>query len=90
MRAVAVVCLLASSLNGAPMQCSGDPDPDLRRYETPGEALYGLASQLKSHGNQAGWRDTLKYLIDHYPNSRFAERAKQDLATETSVGTPKP
>jgi hypothetical protein len=83
MKAFAVICLLGSSLgwglNWAPLQCSSDPDPELRRYETPGEALYGLAGQLKAHGNEAGWRDTLKYLIEHYPNSRFAERAKQDL-----------
>jgi hypothetical protein len=81
MRAFAVVCLLSSSLGWgwAPLQCSGDPDPDVRRYETPGEALYGLATQLKAKGNEAGWRDTLQYLIEHYPNSRFAQRAKQDL-----------
>jgi hypothetical protein len=79
MKAFAVICLLASGLNWAPLQCSSDPDPDLRRYETPGEALYGLAGQLKARGNEAGWRDTLKYLIEHYPNSRFAERAKQDF-----------
>ena len=28
----------------APFQCPSDPDPDKRREETPGEALYDLAS----------------------------------------------
>jgi hypothetical protein len=90
MRLVAV-CLLSSSLgwglNWAPLQCGGEPEGELRRYETPGEALYGLAGQLKSKGNEAGWRDTLEYLIEHYPNSRFAERAKQDLAAQSDPRT---
>jgi hypothetical protein len=89
MRAFAVVCLLSGSLGSwAPLQCSSDPDPDVRRYETPGEALYGLAGQLKARGNRDGWRDTLRYLIDHYPNSRFAERAKQDLADASGSSPP--
>jgi len=79
-----VVLLLGASLNWAPLQCSSEPDPDVRRYETPGEALYGLASELKARGNQAGWRDTLQYLIRRYPNSRFAVRAKQDLEDKGS------
>lgn len=64
----------------APLQCASDPDPSLRRYETPGEALYGLAQEFKAKGNDAAWRSTLSYLIAHYPNSRFAGMAKSDLA----------
>jgi len=63
----------------APLQCASEPDPELRRYETPGEALYGLAEQFKSKGDTAAWRATLEYLVARYPNSRFAAMARDDL-----------
>ena len=74
------VCL--ALLWQAPLQCSSDPDPKLRRYETPGEALYGLAAQFKSKGDLAAWRATLEYLLARYPNSRFATMARDDLDSE--------
>lgn len=64
------------------MQCSGEPDPDLRRYETPGEALYGLAQEFKAKGDTKSERATLQYLVAHYPNSRFAKMAADDLSAE--------
>ena len=84
MRAVAFVtsALLFSGLAHAPLQCSREPDPELRRYETPPEALYGLAERFKAKGDRKAYRDTLGYLVERYPSSRFAERAKQDLATD--------
>jgi outer membrane protein assembly factor BamD (BamD/ComL family) len=72
-----VLCLAA--LAHAPLQCASEPDPTLRRHETPGEALYGLAQKFHEQGNETAWRETLEYLIDRYPNSRFAARARQDL-----------
>ena len=69
-------------LGQAPLQCASDPDPELRRYETPGEALYGLAEQFKSKGDRAAWRATLEYLVARYPNSRFAAMARNDLESE--------
>jgi hypothetical protein len=76
---IAFLCL-AAFLAWAPLQCSHDPDPSLRREETPGEALYGLATQFKAKGETQAWRSTLEYLIARYPNSRFAVTAKDDLA----------
>ncbi|MEZ4376122.1 MAG: tol-pal system YbgF family protein [Polyangiaceae bacterium] len=73
--------LLASS---APMQCASEPDFDERREETPGEALFGLAEQFKAQGNEKARRETLEYLIAKYPNSRFAEMARSDLAKTPS------
>jgi hypothetical protein len=69
----------ALSFYFAPLQCASEPDPELRRYETPGEALYGLAQQFKAKGDDAAWRATLDYLIARYPNSRFAVTARSDL-----------
>ncbi len=71
--------LCAFGLSGAPLQCGSEPEPDLRRYETPGEALYDLAGQFKAKGDTAAWRTTLEYLIARYPNSRFAVMARSDL-----------
>jgi hypothetical protein len=71
--------LVALGLGGAPLQCASEPEPELRRYETPGEALYGLSQQFKAKGDEAAWRATLEYLIARYPNSRFAVTARSDL-----------
>jgi outer membrane protein assembly factor BamD (BamD/ComL family) len=80
MRLMPVLCL-TSLLGYAPLQCgSGDADSIEQRTETPGEALYGLAQEFKSKGDTDGWRRTLEYLRRRYPNSRFAVRAKNDLA----------
>jgi len=70
----------------APLQCSREPEPDLRRYETPPDALYDLATRFKARGEQRAYRDTLSYLVERYPNSRFAIQAKDELGA-TDAGT---
>lgn len=79
MRVVVASLLAVGLLYRAPLQCSGEPDPSVRRYEPPGEALYGLAGQFKARGEDAAWRSTLEYLVARYPNSRFAHMAREDL-----------
>lgn len=76
---------LALSAGYAPMQCRGEPEYEERRYEQPGEALYRLANQFKKSGKVDAWRTTLEHLIEHYPNSRFATMAKDDLAKAGST-----
>lgn len=88
MRTLLFLCALSTSVSSAPLQCSSEPEPELRRYETPGEALYDLAGELKAKGNVEGWRATLEYLLRRYPNSRFAVRAKQDLDASGSSSSP--
>lgn len=78
-KSIAIAVLLAA-FGSAPLQCAGDPDPELRRYETPGEALYELATQFKAKGDQQAYESTLEFLIARYPNSRHAEMARSDLA----------
>ncbi len=85
-RVVAPFVLLAA-LGGAPMQCSGGPDPAKAPEETPGEALYQLAQEFRSRGDEAAWRQTLEHLIARYPSSRFAVAARQDLA-DAGVAAP--
>jgi len=85
---IAAVVLGLATLGQAPLQCGGEPDYSLRQHETPGEALYGLAEQFKAEGDEAAWRKTLERLIERYPNSRFAARAKLDL--QKAAGEPGP
>jgi len=80
MRFLVAVLLCGALFNWAPLQCQSDPEPALRRSETPGEALYGLAKQFRAKGDEEAWKATLEYLITRYPNSRFSIRAKADLA----------
>lgn len=87
MRSLAFVTCAAlfADLASAPLQCSREPEPELRRYETPPEALYVLAERFKAKGDVPAYRDTLVYLVERYPSSRFAERAKQDLTGMTGT-----
>ncbi|HVW28594.1 MAG TPA: hypothetical protein VHC69_24685 [Polyangiaceae bacterium] len=70
----------------APLQCSRDPGPELGREETPPEALYGLATRFKAKGDVPAYRDTLSYLVERYPSSRFAVMAKDELAARHDGG----
>jgi hypothetical protein len=73
----AVIFLL--SLGSAPVQCARDPAPERAIEEQPGEALYELAEQFRERGETKARKDTLAYLVERYPSSRFAARAKQEL-----------
>lgn len=75
--------LLAASLSlgFAPLQC-GSGDPEDLPSETPPEALYQLSEHFRKQGNEKARVETLEYLIDRYPNSRFAVRAKNELERE--------
>lgn len=76
-----LVLLLASSLYLAPLQCGSAPDPDRRLEDSPEEALVGLADRFREQGDEAARTRTLQYLIEHYPSSREAERARLELGT---------
>jgi hypothetical protein len=71
--------LLGSSASIAPFQCASQVDPDKRREEEPGEALYGLAEQFKAKGATGARVETLRYIVKRYPTSRFAQAARLDL-----------
>jgi TolA-binding protein len=76
MKALAL-CLLLGLY--APFQCGSSRDPDLRREDTAGDALWGLAEQFKKEGNQEGHKRTLRYLLERYPSHRFAQAAREEL-----------
>lgn len=63
----------------APYQCASEVDPDRRLYEDPSEALYELAERFKANGERRAHIDTLRFLAERYPSSRFAHMARRDL-----------
>ena len=82
-----VLAFGAALLAHAPLQCTHDPGPELHREETPPEALYDLATRFKAKGDLRAYHDTLSYLAERYPSSRFAMRAKDELAEHGDGGT---
>ena len=77
MRALLLVVAVAL---GAPFQCASDPDPDRRIEDTPAEALWNLAETFREEGDEDARRRTLSHLVDRYPTSREAERARLVLS----------
>jgi hypothetical protein len=76
---LAAAGLLVASL-GAPLQCGGGSDPAVRREDSAGDALYGLAQDFHAKGNEQAAKDTLRYLVEHYPSNRHVPAARAELA----------
>ena len=68
-------------LGTAPYQCKSN-DPERAREETTGEALWLLCGRFAAAGDDAAARKTLDYLIERYPSSREATRAKDEREAE--------
>lgn len=69
--------LLTFSLLGtAPFQCATHDDPSTRIEDTPAEALWNLSERFRADGNDAARRTTLEQLVEQYPGSREAQRAR--------------
>ncbi len=67
-------CLLAT----APYQCATDTN-DRPLEDTAPQALWILAERFESERNQSAKETTLRQIIDEYPTSRYAQRARQEL-----------
>ena len=82
LRAVMALCLGSGLLVSAtaPLQCGHTPDAELREDETPGDALWQLAQRFEAAHDTAGEKRTLEYLLEHYPASRWASPARDELA----------
>lgn len=70
----------ALSFSLAPFQCAHSPDPNERREDSPGDALWELAQDFHAHHDEAASRGTLTYLVEKYPSSRYAPAAREALA----------
>jgi len=69
--------LLTLTLFGqAPLQCQRARPASQEREETPPEALWMLAERFRQGGDVQARRRTLEFLVERYPSSRFAERAR--------------
>jgi outer membrane protein assembly factor BamD (BamD/ComL family) len=79
--------LLLAAAMSAPFQCSGKVRPETRMEEEPAEALYKLAERFAARGDQRARLETLRFIVERYPSSRFSEMAKLDL---TEAGVPLP
>lgn len=75
--------LLSASSALAPFQCAHEAEPDYAIEETPGDALWTLAQEQKARGDAAAQHQTLEFLVRRYPNSRFAEMAKEELGQQS-------
>ena len=64
---------------GAPFQCASDPDPNRRLEDTPAEALWNLAERFRAQSDEEARAVALHELVDRYPTSREAERARMVL-----------
>ena len=64
-------------------------DPDGRRDDQPGDALWELAAKFREEGNRPASDATLSYLVKQYPSDRHAAAAKEMLAGH-SASTPEP
>jgi Tfp pilus assembly protein PilF len=78
--AIATMTFVLGGLGAAPIQCKHDPDPSLRMEDTAGDALWALAADFRKKGNEQAAKDTLRFLVDHYPSNRHAEEARAELA----------
>lgn len=79
--------VLAVALGAAPFQCGGG-GRDVPHEDSGGDALYSLAQDFKAKGNEQAARDTLKYLIEHYPSNRHAPAAREELAEGSPAPSP--
>jgi Tfp pilus assembly protein PilF len=87
---LASVGLVVASLGGAPLQCGGGgSNADVRLEDSAGDALYNLAMDFRAKGNEQAAKDTLRYLIEHYPSNRHVPAARAELG-ESGTGSPAP
>ncbi len=75
-RALCAALLLSSA---APYQCSKGYDPAMRREDTAGDGLWALAEDFRARGDARGREQTLRFLAAHYPSSRRAAKARDEL-----------
>ncbi len=75
-----VIGALAVALGNAPLQCGGGhSDPALRTEDSAGDALWALAMDFRTKGNEDAYKQTLRFLVEHYPSNRHVPAAKIEL-----------
>jgi len=82
---IAKAAVFATLVSFAPVQCAHDPDPSVRREDSPGDALWTMSQKFEAEHNDVAAKETLEYLIAQYPSSRHAGAAKDELIRLGSV-----
>lgn len=71
--------LLALSITlWAPYQCATEPDERPQEDSAP-KALFMLSEKFEQEGNSSARETTLRQLIEQYPASRYAEKARAEM-----------
>lgn len=68
----------ASLMVWAPYQCATET-ADRPMEDTAPQALWILAERFSAEGNAAARTTTLQQLVEQYPSSRYAQRAREEL-----------
>jgi|HubBroStandDraft_6_1064221.scaffolds.fasta_scaffold5414032_1 hypothetical protein len=77
--------VVLASIAIAPIQCGHETDPALRQDESPGDALWDLAQRFHDAHDEAAYAETLGYLVQRYPASRWAAAARAELGDSGAV-----
>jgi TolA-binding protein len=86
-RVLAAGALLAA-LGNAPLQCGHGSDSKLRTEDDAGDALYALALDFRAHGDEQGAKQTLRFLVEHYPSNRHVPEARAELGVASPGAAP--
>jgi TolA-binding protein len=70
-------------LLSAPYQCATEPNERPTEDSAP-KALWMLAERFEREHNGAARETTMRQLIEQYPSSRYAERARQALGLSSA------
>ena len=66
----------------APIQCGSAPRDRPEFEDSPAQALWELSERFEAEGDEDARRRTLEHLVERYPSSRFAERARVALGRD--------
>lgn len=78
MRALVFSVVLAAA-GSAPLQCGHGSSANEKTEDSAGDALWKLAMDFRAKGNEQAAKDTLRYLVEHYPSNRHAFEARAEL-----------
>ncbi len=87
-RGAILVALAFALLGAAPVQCGRTEPIHYAHRDDPAETVYQLGVRLRSRGHEEAAHETWQFLIERYPSSRWAERARDDLQREAPDAAP--
>ncbi|MBX3231588.1 MAG: hypothetical protein KIT84_23830 [Labilithrix sp.] len=79
MRALVAGALALSIGTTAPFQCGGGGYESGKPTPNDGDALYDLAQDFHAKGNEEAAKQTLRYLVEHFPSNRHVPAARAEL-----------